>query len=168
VFDLIPLVFYVGLLGLAAAWDAATLTIPNWVSGALAATFPIAALSAGLGLGDIALHFAFGMGMLVVGFFLFQANVFGGGDAKLLAATAVWTGSTAFVPFILMTVIAGGVLAGALLAARTRIPLIPGAPPFINRLLEPNSGVPYGVAIMAGGLAALTALPVAPQALTLP
>jgi prepilin peptidase CpaA len=108
------------------------------------------------------------MGMLVVGFFLFQANVFGGGDAKLLAATAVWTGSTAFVPFILMTVIAGGVLAGALLAARTRIPLIPGAPPFINRLLEPNSGVPYGVAIMAGGLAALTALPVAPQALTLP
>jgi prepilin peptidase CpaA len=168
VLEFAPLVPFVGLLLLAACWDAASLTIPNWLCGLLAALFLPAALIAGLEWSQIGFHVLFGFGLLAVGFFLFQAGVFGGGDAKLLAAVAVWTGSSAFLPFVLMTAIGGGVLAAILLVARSRVPFVPGAPSFVNRLLEPKAGIPYGVAIMAGGLFALDALPVAPAALTLP
>ena len=38
-------------------------------------------------------------------------GLFGGGDAKLLAATAVWTGFGAFPQFLFWTALAGGALA---------------------------------------------------------
>lgn len=166
--ELLALAAFAALLIYAACSDVASLTIPNWVSIALTAIFIPAALAAGMGLGTLAIHLAFGFGVLVVGFFLFQANVFGGGDAKLLAAAAVWTGSAGFVPFILSTAVAGGVLALALLAARQFVPLTETTPGFVNHLLKKQNGIPYGVAIMFGGLMAIPALPFAATSLTLP
>lgn len=165
--EIAPFVGYAVLLCVGAAWDAATLTIPNWVSGALACLFFVAALSSGLSGGTIGLHVVFGFGVLVAGFFLFQAGLFGGGDAKLLAAAAIWTGPEAFLTLLVLMAIAGGVLAGVLLVARSRVPFIAGAPQFVNRLLEPKGGIPYGLAIMAGGIVALPEIPGAPHALTL-
>jgi prepilin peptidase CpaA len=134
----------------------------------MTALFPPAALALGLPPGEIGVHLLFGAGVLVVGFFLFQANVIGGGDAKLLAATAVWTGFPGFAPFILWTAIAGGGLAFALLMARRTVPESTLWPEFVNRLLRPKGGVPYGVAIMAGGLMAIPALTYLSAPLTLP
>src|SRR6185295_3126025 len=94
---------------------------------------------------SLTIHYWFGFGLLAVGFFLFQANVIGGGDAKLLAGAAVWTGFTAFAPFIFWTAMAGGVVALALLYARKWFIPTPARPEFVNRLLTPKSGVPYGV-----------------------
>jgi prepilin peptidase CpaA len=166
--ELIALAVFAGLLIYAACTDIASLTIPNWVSLALAALFVPLALIFRMPLNEIGVHLLFGLALLGVGFFLFQANVIGGGDAKLLAAAAIWTGFPAFLPFIAWTAIAGGVVALALVGARKWVARSESQPAFVNRLLTPDSGVPYGVAIMLGGLMALPALPFAAHALTLP
>jgi len=166
--ELIALAAFAGLLVYAACSDVASLTIPNWLSVAMAALFGPLALLTHAPLLEIGVHYAFGLAILTVGFFLFQANVLGGGDAKLLAAAAVWTGLGAFPVFILGTAVAGGALALAILTARNWSPLLAGLPPFVTRLLTPKSGLPYGVAIMVGGLLALPTLPFAANALTLP
>jgi len=157
--ELLALTAFAALLVYAACSDVASLTIPNWLSIAMAALFVPAAFAIGMPLLDLGMHLLFGFGVLTVGFFLFQANIIGGGDAKLLAAVSVWTGIGAFAPFILWTAAAGGVMALALLAARQFIPQAETNPPFVNRLLKQQNGIPYGVAIMAGGLMAIPYLP---------
>ncbi|MGE0740569.1 MAG: prepilin peptidase [Hyphomonadaceae bacterium] len=166
--EILALAIFAGLLVYAACSDIARLIIPNWVSIALVAIFPVAALLLGLSLAEIGMHFLFGFCVLAVGFFLFNGNIIGGGDAKLLAAAAVWTGFPAFAPFAFWTAIAGGLIALALLGARRVIAPADGRPAFVNRLLTPKSGVPYGVAIMAGGLMAIPAMPFVLGPLTLP
>jgi prepilin peptidase CpaA len=99
---------------------------------------------------------------------LFQANVIGGGDAKFVAATAVWTGFTAFLPFLFWMAVSGGVMALALLAARQFLSQAETNPPFVNRLLKEQNGIPYGVAIMIGGLVSAPAIPILSSVLTLP
>lgn len=166
-FEMIALAAFSGLVIYAALSDMARLIIPNWVSIALTAIFPAAALIAGAPLMGIGLHLLFGVGVLAIGFVLFQFNVFGGGDAKLLAAVSVWTGMTAFMPFILWTAIAGGVMALVLLTARQLIPA--GTyPSLVDHLLKKQNGIPYGVAIMIGALMAIPSLPYLSSPLTLP
>lgn len=166
--DIIALALFAGLLVYAACSDIATLTIPNWVSIALLALFPIAALASGVQLADIGWHLGFGAGVLVIGFLLFQANIIGGGDAKLFAAAAIWTGSLAFLPFLFWTTISGGILALALVSARQILPQAETYPPFVNRLLRKQDGIPYGVAILGGGLMVIPQLPFNAVLLTAP
>ncbi|HVZ99420.1 MAG TPA: prepilin peptidase [Caulobacterales bacterium] len=165
--EALPSALFVVLLLFAACSDVATMKIPNWLSIVLAAAFPLSALATGMPLPAIGLHLAFGFAVLAVGFLMFQFGLMGGGDAKLIAAASVWTGLGAFLPFAAWTMIAGGVMAAVLLFARYRLKPDAARPAFVNRLLKPRGGVPYGVAIMAGGLAALNTLPFA-TALTLP
>ena len=120
-FELLALAAFAGLLVVAACSDVATMKIPNWVSIALTAAFPLAALLLQMPLTEIGLHLAFGFAVLAIGFLLFQFGVLGGGDAKLIAAAAVWTGVAAFGSFALTTVIAGGIMALVLLLARARM-----------------------------------------------
>lgn len=159
--ELAPLIVFAGLLAYAAFSDITTMTIPNWVSIALAALFPVFALIAGWPLMQIGLHLLIGFAVLLLGFVLFQFNILGGGDAKLLAGGAVWTGIGALYPFFLWTTLAGGVLALTILVARRQLKPADGRPAFLNKLLTDKVGVPYGVAILVGGLAALQALPIA-------
>ena len=172
VLALVALVLFCLLLVYAASTDIASLTIPNWVSLALTGAYPPLALFAGADLATIGMHVLFGFGVLAVGFALFQANIIGGGDAKLLAAAAVWTGVSAFVPFAFWTALAGGVLAIVLLLARKYTFMLAAAPPFVFRLLTPKTGLPYGVAILIGAIMACPSVPLfAPLfsgALTLP
>lgn len=166
--EALPLAIFIAFLVGAACSDVATMTIPNWLSIALAALFPLSALATGIPAATVGLHLAFGFAVLAVGFLLFQFGFMGGGDAKLIAAASVWTGLGAFLPFLVWTMIAGGVMAAMLLAARFQLKPNDARPAFVNRLLKPRGGVPYGVAIMAGGVAALGALPFAAAPLTLP
>lgn len=166
--EIMSLGAFVALLAVSAWWDVTTMTIPNWVSIALTALFPIFALLTGMSWATIGLHLAFGLGILVVGYILFQVQIMGGGDAKMIAATAVWTGLNAFGPFIVWMAIFGGMIAMTLLMVRKKVRQGAEQPAFVNRLLKPRGGVPYGVAILAGGLMALHALPFASSALTTP
>ena len=165
--SLLALVLFAGLLIYAAGSDIASLTIPNWVSLMMAGAFPVFALASGMGLAAIGMSLLFGVGVLALGFFLFQANIIGGGDAKLLAAASIWTGLGAFTPFLMWTALAGGAFALILIIGRKYAPTFAAAPPFVYRLLTPKTGVPYGVAIMIGGLLATPSMPLFAAALTL-
>ena len=74
-------------------------------------------------------------------------------DAKLLAATAVWFGPTPMLlEYILFASIYGGLLTIGLLTIRAFLQPVTGVA-FIDRLLERETGIPYGIAL---GLAGLT------------
>jgi prepilin peptidase CpaA len=151
--DALVLTIFPVLLVFAAVTDLLTMTIPNRVPVGLAAGFLLLALVGGMSLEAIAVHLGGGLAVLVLGFCLFSFGYIGGGDAKLLAGTALWFGWSEIVPFIVITTFCGGLLAIALLSAR-RIPLPAGLArlPWLARLHDASEGAPYGIAIAAGAL----------------
>jgi prepilin peptidase CpaA len=156
------LVLLPAALVLAAGYDVATYTIPNWLSLAIAAVFPAMALIAGMPLTSFALHIAIGVATLTFGIVLFAMRLFGGGDAKLLAATALWMGPQTILSFLIGTAMVGGALATAvLLFRRMPLPAELAARRWAMRIHSKEKGVPYGVAIAGGGLAIYYATPVA-------
>ena len=139
----------------AAAYDVRSLRIPNWISALIALSFLPIGLWSGIELYDIAQHYLSGLFVLVIVFILFALNQFGGGDAKLLAASSVWVGWGALLPFVFYASLAGGAIALFMLLLR-RIPLPTTAYEnyWIRRLYEQKKNLPYGAAIAAGGLMA--------------
>jgi prepilin peptidase CpaA len=139
------------ILAVAAGWDLASFTIPNFLSIALVALFAIFAVAAGLALPAIGWHLLAGLLGLAIGFTLFALGWIGGGDAKLFAAVALWLGFTDLLAYALMASAFGGVLTLALLALR-QWPL-PGRlarQAWILNLHDARSGIPYGVALALG------------------
>ena len=141
-----------------AIYDLTTFTIPNWISLALLALFPVLALAAGLSLSDAGLHLAVGAAALAVGIALFAGGIVGGGDAKLFAALALYMGVQSIAPYVFAVAVTGGALAVTLLVLRsTALSVLFIRLPWMHKLSSPGVGVPYGVAIAAGGLMALPA-----------
>lgn len=139
----------------AALKDVTSYTIPNWISAALVAAFVPVALLCGVSLQDGAVALGVGLAALLAGMAMFALGWIGGGDAKLLAASALWIGFPAVAPFILITALCGGALAVGLLALRSiwLRPLAAQGPAWIGRLATPGAAAPYGVAICLGALA---------------
>ena len=151
------------LVLVAALKDVISFTIPNWISLALLAIFPVAALAAGLPFPAIGLHVAVGVGGLALGLVMFALRLMGGGDAKLIAAVSLWLGLAAMPQFLAATAMAGGALAITVLAMRSAAmrPVVLMGPRWVLRLAEPREGIPYGVAIAVGALAAFPTSPLA-------
>ena len=158
---LLPLAPLVAGVLAAAVLDVASFTIPNRLTAALALVFLPAALFAHLPWGVIGACALTGAVALLVGVGLFAAGWCGGGDAKLIAACALWLGWRAMLPFLLFTSLAGGLLALVILVGRRATPpaVVAAGPPWLGRLLGPEKHLPYGVAIAVGALAALTSSP---------
>jgi prepilin peptidase CpaA len=148
------LLIFPAAMAFAGAMDLLTMTIPNRISIALVAAFLIMAPVAGLGWSGILVHLAAGGLVLLAGIAMFAAGWMGGGDAKLLAAAALWLGFDLLLPYFAQVAVLGGVLAVSLLAFRAAS-FIPFAtlPPWAERLRERSCGIPYGIAI--GGAALL-------------
>jgi len=147
----------------AALRDATSYTIPNWISLALVAAFPVVALAVGLPLGAIGMNVAVGAAALVAGMGMFALGWIGGGDAKLFAAAGLWLGWPAALSYLAVTGLAGAAPAGpprALRSTHVR-PFVPTGPAWFARLAEPGENVPYGVAIALGALMAFPASPLA-------
>lgn len=140
-------------MAFAAATDLLTFKIPNRISLALIAGFLVVAPLSGMSWTTFFLHVATFAAVLAVGFALFSAGLFGGGDAKLLAAAALWVGYDSMPMYAAMVAICGGVLAVALLLFR-RLPLPPVLMQhaWIERLHSRESGMPYGIALAAAAL----------------
>lgn len=138
----------------AAVSDAATLTIPNWISLTLLALFPVVAVACGMSVADVGLHLAIGAGALVVGMLLFAFNLVGGGDAKFLAAVMLYVSAPLIMPFLMNVAIAGGCLALLLLAARETAAMGISMDWFL-RFTRGGTVIPYGIAIAFGALATL-------------
>lgn len=140
----------------AALRDVTSFTIPNWISGGLIVGFLAAAAALGVSLPTIGLHIGVGLVALLIGMAMFALRWMGGGDAKLLAAGALWMGWPASADFLLVTGIAGGGLALVLMTMRSIQfrNFAQMGPAWIGRLATPGESVPYGVAIAIGALAA--------------
>lgn len=139
------------LLILAAGWDIASYTIPNFLQIALLASFAVFVLATGMAPQMIAAHLLAGFIGLAIGFTLFALGLIGGGDAKLFACIALWLGFHNLPEYALLTSILGGALTVVLLGAR-RLPL-PQAlngQSWILKLHEARGAIPYGVALSAG------------------
>lgn len=103
------------LMIIAAMTDVTTYRIPNWLTGLIAlAFFPMAFLT-GMPLAEFGWHVAAGVMLFALGYALFAFGLFGGGDSKLMAAAGLWFGTSQTVPFLIMTAVAGGTLAIAVL-----------------------------------------------------
>ncbi|MFC3071729.1 A24 family peptidase [Shinella pollutisoli] len=158
--DAVIFVVFPLCLAIAAFSDLFTMTIPNRVSAILLAAFVIVAPLAGLGLAEIAMHLAAGLLVFSVCFAFFALNVMGGGDAKLLTASAVWFGMTfSLVEYLVYVSVFGGVLTLAILALRAHTDAIMASGLRLPDHLLSAKKVPYGVAI---GLAAFAAYPSSP------
>lgn len=141
-------------LAFAAFCDLFTMSIPNRVSVVLLVSFVMFAPH-GVDLTQILLHLAAGGSVFAVCFCLFALNVMGGGDAKLLTASAVWFGFNAsLAAFLLYVSVFGGLLTLLVLLLRSQENLILAARIPVPRLLLTAKKVPYGIAIALGGLAA--------------
>ena len=151
VFWILPAAFLV-----AAISDVTRFTIPNWLTGAIALLFPVIALWVGIPPMAILVHLGVGIFALGMGMMFFALGWLGGGDAKLIAAAALWFGPTAVWIFVLMAAVAGGALTLALIFFR-RVPLPQKfiAQPWIARLHDHKGDIPYGVALAVGALYAL-------------
>lgn len=145
----------------AAVRDLQSRIIPN---GLVAAVLALALARAALG------GFLFTAGHLLAVAVLFMACVglfatgaIGGGDAKLLPATALALPLGAWPAFLTATALSGGVIALVMLAAgRLGRRLAARAPATGGAAAHPahgndaqDEGVPYGVAIATGALVAL-------------
>jgi prepilin peptidase CpaA len=155
----LPILIFPALVITAALRDVVSYTIPNWISAALVAAFPVAALAQGLPLQTMGINLGVGVAALILGMVMFAMRWIGGGDAKLFAAAALWLGWPAVPVYLGVTGIAGGAVAVGLLSLRS--PLVAGyvvnSPAWLRRLAEPGENVPYGVAIAVGGLTAFPA-----------
>ena len=139
-------------LAFAGAMDLLTMTIPNRISLTLLAGFCLAAPLAGFSLETFGMHLAAGALILAVGIVLFSFGLFGGGDAKLMAAASVWIGFDHLLTFFVDIALLGGVLAVILLLYR-RLPVaVFPSQPWAWRLHSNDIGMPYGLAIAGAGL----------------
>jgi prepilin peptidase CpaA len=154
------LVIFPLCMAMAAFSDMLTMTIPNRVSVILLASFILVAPLAGMGLEALALHIAAGLLVLAVVFALFALNVMGGGDAKLLAAGAVWFGlNDSLMMFMIYVAFMGGILTLLLLALRARSDSIIGFGIPVPEPLLYEKKIPYGIAIGIGGFLAYPTSP---------
>jgi prepilin peptidase CpaA len=139
------------LLIAAAGWDMASFTIPNFLTMTLGGAFAIFAIAAGLAPAAIGWHLLAGLLGLVIGFALFAFGHIGGGDAKLFAAVALWIGLKNILPYALLSSVLGGVLAlGLLMLRQWPLPAFLVRQAWIAKLHDKRSGIPYGVALVAG------------------
>lgn len=138
----------------AAVSDMLSMTIANRVSLLLVATFAIVAPLTGMDWATYGWHFAAAMLVLMVTFTLFAFGGMGGGDAKMLAATALWMGfSVELLQYVVYSTLIGGLLTLLLLMYRGSIlAAFTGDNLFMKNFADSKKGVPYGIALGISGL----------------
>jgi prepilin peptidase CpaA len=151
----LPVLLFPALMILAGVNDALTYRIPNWLTLAIGLLFWPFALFYGMP-GELLLwHALTGVVLLVMGFGLFAAGLFGGGDAKLMAAAGFWFGWPVAMKFLVLTALAGGLLALAIaLWTALQMDQEMRGHTWIERFRSRKIDVPYGVALAAGAVIA--------------
>ena len=149
----IALVIFPLLMAFAAFSDLFTMRISNKLVLLLVAAFVLLALLVGLPLEVIGMHLAVAAGVLAVSLVFFSFGWIGGGDRKLIAATALWLGLGVLLPYLIYASLLGGALTLIILAAR-RYPLPDRlrSIKWIDRLHDTKNGVPYGIALAIAGI----------------
>ncbi|HXL67701.1 MAG TPA: prepilin peptidase [Xanthobacteraceae bacterium] len=152
--EILVLGLFPAAMAFAAASDLITMTISNRLSLALCAAFFLVAMAVGMPVADMGRHVLASLVVLAVAFAFFARGWIGGGDAKLAAATALWLGFAHLMDYLLVASVIGGVLTLLILELR-RLPLpaVLARKPWIARLHDVKTGIPYGIALALAGLA---------------
>lgn len=135
------------LLILAAIQDGWRLEISDWTCGAIAACAFVAIALNGpiVGLWQ---NFLLFVAVLVIGTAMFARGWMGGGDIKLLAASALWFDLSSGWRLLVSIAVAGAIVALAVIVLRN----LPWPDKVRQRvlLLRPREGIAYGIAIALG------------------
>lgn len=138
----------------AALYDISSFTIPNRLVAILVCAWPIAAAATDMTLMAALWAVAAAGLILALCFFLFAFGKLGAGDAKLMAASALYVGADLAIPFILKTAMTGAIVALVLLFFRRfPLPAVAYGQSWLADLHGRSRDMPYGVAIAAGGIA---------------
>jgi prepilin peptidase CpaA len=153
ILDIARLMLFPALMAFAAASDLLTMTIPNRVSLALLAGFIVMAPLTGMGVHDVLNHTGAGALVLVVAFGMFAMGWVGGGDAKVAAAIGLWFGFDHLLDYLILASLFGGALTVLLLQLRQwPLPYALTSQPWLTRLHDKQTGIPYGIALALGAL----------------
>lgn len=153
----------VALLALAALTDVATRTIPDTIAVAVGLLGMAARLLTGPS--ALAVSAAVALGLFIILVVLHARGLMGGGDVKLAAATCLGLSLQSAHRFVVVTAMAGGVLALLHLAARwalrdvRQVAPAPRGASLPRRVFSAerwriarHGSIPYGVAIACGGI----------------
>jgi len=150
---MLALLFFPAIMAWAAASDLLTMRISNKLVLTLLAGFVVLVPFSGMQLEMLYGHLAAGGIVLAVAFTFFAFGWIGGGDAKFAAVTSLWLGWSLLLPYVVYAGIFGGMLTLLILMVR-RWPL-PAAlvgVPWVDRLHNAQTGVPYGIALAAAAM----------------
>jgi prepilin peptidase CpaA len=148
---------FLSLLATAVVTDVASYRIPNWLTAGVVLLYPLHVTSSPVSIDWLP---AAGIAAIVfaAGTIAFACRWMGGGDVKLLAATALWAGPAHALEFLTLAALIGGGLALALLLpmrfAIAAMLQSCGAGRLGQALL--GGVIPYGVAIASAGMIVLT------------
>src|SRR5215469_15755906 len=106
----VTIVCFLGLLAWAACNDAIQFEIPDRASLGLVLLYPIFVIASPVPIDWVWAMIVAGA-VFVACLLLFTTGRFGGGDVKLLTATALWAGPRLILPMLFVMSITGGVLA---------------------------------------------------------
>lgn len=161
IFLIVPL-----CLSFAAVNDLLTMTIPNRISLILIVAFFCVLPLAGHGVETLASGILGAATVFAVGFALFALNTMGGGDVKLLSASALWFGfDFSLALYMLAVAVTGGFLTVAILLLRSRSQeIMASGLPIPDSLLVARK-VPYGIAIAIAGLLTYPEAPIVQAAM---
>lgn len=158
---MISLGLVLGATAIAAYMDVTTRRIPNVIP----ATLLVAglALTAFAGWQTAFVSIGLCVAVFILGTLLFSLKLIGGGDVKLLAASAAALGWPNSAAFLLYTILAGGIIGVVIALLRGRLgpmlanmramifPVLSGSRPVA--LPSAVGSMPYGLAIFAGAAA---------------
>jgi prepilin peptidase CpaA len=129
------------------------MTIANRISLTLIAGFTLLAGLGGMSGVELLSHIGAGAAVLAAAFVCFAFGWIGGGDGKLAATSALWLGFTHLFDYLIIASILGGGLTFLILQFRALpLPRILAAQDWLDRLHQPDGGVPYGIALAAAAL----------------
>jgi prepilin peptidase CpaA len=143
------------MMVIAAITDIRSYKIPNWLTGLTALLFIPAAIISGMPVAVMAAHVATGLILFFVGYGLYALRLFGGGDAKMMAAAGLWLGASQTMMFLILTALAGGALAivfMVLAAIQLHTEMTDSS--FTKSLRKLAPKLPYGVALAIGAILA--------------
>lgn len=142
-------------LVLAALTDFLEMTIPNRIPAILSLTFLLIAPFSGITVVEFGWHLVAAVSVFAVCFGLFALNVMGGGDAKLLSATAIWFGfNHSLFEFLAYTGYLGGALTIMIMIMRANWEKFATIGFKLPKTLMTANKIPYAIAIGAAGLMA--------------
>lgn len=140
---------------MAALNDANAMKIPNRIPLLVFAGFLLMVPFTWAGLPIFFEQISVGVALFAAGFAMFAFGWMGGGDAKLLAATAFWFTWPDVFNYMVYTALFGGLLTLFIMVGRKYLPVRALSTQWAITMFRDQTKIPYGLALAAGGIMTL-------------